>query len=260
MSFLPNLFLANIKAKGGPAKPSRFQVIIPIPQLLSYRLKENIVSNILNAPNEIVGSLVRGESLNRSEVDLSARGSDQSFSWRNDATRWLALQCEATELPGKSFTTTEVKTYGPSFKVPNQTVYNDISLTFICNNEFSERKLFDAWFETIRSPNTNNFRFPKNDNGIGYMTQLKIIQYEESSKQIYALELMDAFPIAINSQPLAWSDDNFHRLTVQFSYYKYKTLYDGLIDEKEIFASAAGGLAARGIGEVQNAVTGLFNR
>jgi hypothetical protein len=253
MSFSPNLFLANIKAKGGPAKSSRFQVIIPIPQYLSKRFENNFLSNLLNFPNEVIGSIARGESTAPFGGNEN-RGSDQSFSWRNDATRWLALQCEATEIPGKSYTTSDVKTYGPSFKVPNQTVYNDISLTFICNNEFSERKLFDAWMETIRSPNTNNFRFAKDDNGAGYMTQLKIIQYDDFVKQIYSVELMDAFPIGISSQQLSWSDDNLHRLTVQFSYHKYRTIYDGKYDGNEILAAAAGVLGARAIGELGNLI------
>ena len=37
MAFSPNLFLSNVKAKGGLAKPSRFQVIIPIPQIVGKR-------------------------------------------------------------------------------------------------------------------------------------------------------------------------------------------------------------------------------
>jgi hypothetical protein len=253
MSFSPNLFLANMKAKGGPAKSSRFQVIIPIPQYLSERLKDNTISNLLNFPNEVIGSIARGEDIT-SRVDVAGRGSDQSFSWRNDATRWLALQCESTEIPGKSYSTTDVKTYGPTYKVPNQTVYNDIALTFICSNEFSERKLFDAWLETIRSPNTNNFRFAKNDGGSGYMTQLKIIQYDDFVKQIYAVELMDAYPTGLSSQQLSWSDDNLHRLTVQFSYHKYRTIYDGKYDGNEIAAAAAGVLGARAIGEIGNLI------
>jgi hypothetical protein len=259
MSFSPNLFLANIKAKGGPAKSSRFQVIIPIPQYLSLRFGNNFLSNLLNFPNEVIGAIARGES-NAPPFGDDKKGSDQSFSWRNDATRWLALQCEATEIPGKSYSTTDVKTYGPTFKVPNQTVYNDISLTFICNNEFSERKLFDAWLETIRSPITNNFRFAKSEGGSGYMTQLKIIQYDDFVKQIYSVELMDAYPTGISSQQLSWSDDSLHRLTVQFSYHKYRTIYDGKLDGNEITAAIGGSLGARAIGEVQNAVTGFFNR
>jgi len=35
MSFAPNLFLSNIKAKDGLARPNRFQVILPIPQYIN---------------------------------------------------------------------------------------------------------------------------------------------------------------------------------------------------------------------------------
>lgn len=50
----------------------------------------------------------------------------------NDAPRNLALQCETAELPGRSFATTDIRTYGPIVKIPYQTTYNDMSLTFYC--------------------------------------------------------------------------------------------------------------------------------
>jgi hypothetical protein len=86
------------------------------------------------------------------------------------------------------------------------------------------------------------------------MTQLKIIQYDDFVKQIYAVELMDAYPTGLSSQQLSWSDDNLHRLTVQFSYHKYRTIYDGKYDGNEIAAAAAGVLGARAIGEIGNLI------
>jgi len=59
------------------------------------------------------------------------------------------------------------------------------------------------------------------------MTNIKIIQYDDFIKQIYAVELIDAFPIGIASQTLNWSEDGFHRLSVQFAYQKYNTIYEG---------------------------------
>jgi hypothetical protein len=50
---------------------------------------------------------------------------------------------------------------------------------------------------------------------------------DEFIKQIYSVELMDAFPIGISSQPLSWGEEGFHRVTVQFAYQKYRILYDG---------------------------------
>jgi hypothetical protein len=78
-------------------------------------------------------------------------------------------------------------------------------------------------------PDTNNLRFPKGDNS-RYLTNIKIIQYDEFIRQIFAIELMDAFPIGIAPQSLSWQEDNFHRLGVQFAYQKYRVLYNGNYD------------------------------
>jgi hypothetical protein len=84
---------------------------------------------------------------------------------------------------------------------------------------------------------THNLRFP-NDDDTRYLTNLKIIQYDDFIKQIYAVEMIDAFPISIASQPLNWGEDSFHRLTVQFSYRKYKTLYQGKYDADAVLGAA----------------------
>jgi hypothetical protein len=124
-----------------------------------------------------------------------------------------------------------------------------MTLTFLCTNEFWERKLFDRWIEAINPSDTNNFRFPKGDNNgfnTGYMTTIKVIQYDDFIKQIYAVELIDAFPIGLSAQQLSWSDDNFHRLSVQFAYQKYKPVYTGSYD----IAAAAAALFGVGLSKI----------
>jgi len=251
MSFSPNLFLSNLAAKGGPAKPSRFQVVIPIPSLVGKRVTASTASKLLDITNtfaEGVGGLVNKV--------LSNGKDDDAITTSVEATRFLALQCETTELPGKAFTTTDAKIYGPTFKVPNQVSYSDISLTFICTNEFNERKLFDVWMEAIMSPVTNNFRFPKaKDGGGNYLTQMQVIQYDDFVKQIYAVDLIDAFPIGITAQPVSWGDDGVHKLTVQFSYQKYRTIYDGKYDEAQIISSLTGSAFANITRDTQRGIT-----
>jgi hypothetical protein len=251
MSFSPNLFLSNIAAKGGPAKPSRFEVVIPIPILVGKRVSASDASKLLDLSNTL--STVTEQFVNNL---LNNSKSDDSITTNVEASRFLALQCESTELPGKAFTTTDVKIYGPTFKVPNQVAYSDISLTFICTNEFNERKLFDVWMESIMSPVTNNFRFPKAKGGGGnYLTQMKIIQYDDFVKQIYAVELMDAFPIGITAQPVSWGDDGVHKLTVQFSYHKYRTIYEGNYDEAKIVSALTGSAFANLTRDTQKGIT-----
>ena len=221
MSFLPQLFLSNIKAKEGLARPSRFQVILPIPSYVNSFISTSILEQLLNLPNSVF-----------SDVTTRVLGqSEQQVSSNPSISRYLALQCESAELPGKSLTSADVTIYGPGFKVPYKANYSETTLTWICTNEFYERKLFDRWLESIVPTDTNNARFPKG-NGLtgGYMTNIKIVQYDDFIKQIYAVELIDAFPVGISSQALSWSDDGIHRLSVQFSYQKFKTIYEGGYD------------------------------
>lgn len=240
MSFSPNLFLANIRGKDGLAKPSRFEIILPIPPYINQFVGSSVIEKILNFPNSVFSDV--------SDAIGSAFGrqgqADESRTSNASVTRYLALQCESTELPGKVLQTAEVKVYGPVFKVPYQTQYNDATFTFLCTNDFYERKLFDRWLEAIMPTDTNNLRFPKGD-GTRYMTNIKIIQYDEFIKQIYAVELQDAFPIGVAAQQLSWSEDNFHRLSVQFAYQRYKTIYNGTYDLAAAATSLFGTAAAR---------------
>jgi hypothetical protein len=79
------------------------------------------------------------------------------------------------------------------------------------------------------------------------MCNIKIIQYDEFIKQIYAVELVDAFPISIGPQALSWSEDNFHRLQITFSYQKYRVIYNGNYDLAAAASSLFGTAAARAL-------------
>jgi hypothetical protein len=223
MSFSPNLFLANVRAKDGLAKPSRFEVVLPIPTYIGSFIGNSIIEKILNFPNSVFNDVTDAIG---SAFGKQGQKDDQSKTSSPSTSRYLALQCESAELPGRTLTTADVKIYGPTFKVPYQTQYGDISLTFLCTNDFFERKLFDRWMEAIHPSDTNNLRFPKGQS-TRYMTNIKIIQYDDFIKQIYAVELIDAFPIGVAPQALSWGEDGFHRLQVQFAYQKLRVQYEG---------------------------------
>ena len=241
MSFSPNLFLSNVRAKDGLAKPSRFEVILPIPSYINSFIGNSILEKILNFPNSIfsdVSTAINSAFGRQGERDEQSKTSNSSMS------RYLALQCESAELPGKTFQTADVKIYGPTFKVPYQTMYGDTTLTFLCTNEFYERKLFERWMEAIHPTDTNNMRFAKGAQS-RYMTNIKIIQYDDFIKQIHAVEMIDAFPIGIASQALNWGEDGFHRLSIQFAYQKYRTVYDGSYDVGAAASALFGAAGAR---------------
>lgn len=255
MAFLPNMFLSNVMAKEGLAKPSRFQVLLPIPKYVNEFVSQNVFEKILNLPNTIFTEVT--------QIIQSTKGLDpQAVSANPAVSRYLSLQCETAELPGKTLITADNKIYGPSVKVPYQTQYNEMNLTFLCTNDFYERKLFDRWLECIMPTDTNNLRYSKGEN-TRYMTDLTIIQYDDFIKQIYAVQLIDAFPIGIAAQPLSWAEDNFHRLNVQFTYSYYKTLYTGSYDVVGAAAELLGATAGQSLvnpinAGYQNLLTAIF--
>lgn len=255
MAFLPNMFLSNIMAKEGLAKPSRFQVILPIPKYVNEFVSQNVFEKILNLPNTLFTDVTN--------IITSTSGLDpQAVSASPSISRYLSLQCETAELPGKNLVTADAKVYGPTYKIPYQTQYTDTTLTFLCTNDFYERKLFDRWLECIMPSDTNNLRYPKGDN-TRYMSNITIIQYDEFIKQIYAVQLIDAFPIGIASQPLSWGEDGFHRVSVQFSYLKYKPLYTGSYDVVGAAAELLGATAGQSLVDpintgYQNLLTTIF--
>jgi hypothetical protein len=220
MSFLPQLFLSNIKAKDGLARPNRFQVILPIPQYIGNYIESGLIEQLLNFPNSVF-----------SDITTRVQGASDSRSYNPSISRYLALQCESAQLPGKSMATADVDMlYGPKFKIPYRAMYDEnITLTWICTNEFYERKLFDKWLEAMTPNDTHNARFSQGEK-TRFTTNIKIVQYDDFIKQIYAVELIDAFPVMIAPQTLSWGDDGFHRLSVQFEYTSYKTIYEGAYD------------------------------
>lgn len=241
MSFSPNLFLSHVRGKDGLAKPSRFQVILPIPPYVNQFVSNSIVDKILNLPNSIFTDV--SDAINTA---FGRQGQQDEFSRTSNSTvsRYLSLQCESAEFPGRTLQTADVKIYGPTFKVPYQTLYADTTLTFLCTNDFYERKLFDRWIECIMPSDTNNLRFPKGQLS-RYLTNIKIIQYDDFIKQIFAVELMDAFPIGVAPQSLSWSEDGFHRLSIQIAYQKYRVLYDGNYDIGAAATALFGAAGAR---------------
>ena len=76
MSFSPNLFLSNMSAKDGPAKPSRFEVILPIPPYVNEAVGNSIIEKILNFPNSVIGDV--SDAFNRALGRGGNEGNDYS--------------------------------------------------------------------------------------------------------------------------------------------------------------------------------------
>ena len=125
----------------------------------------------------------------------------------------LTYRCETAQLPGRTFATTEQKTYGPIEKYPYLTSFTDLDLTFLVDDDMNQKVLFDAWLNYINPQYNNNFRY-KGD----YATIITVNQYDVMNELSYSVNFYDAYPISINQMDLNWSDESVHKLVVTFAY------------------------------------------
>ncbi len=147
--------------------------------------------------------------------------------------RLLALRCEATELPGRQLVSNDSRTYGPTYKTPYQSLYQELTLNFLETGDFFIRDFFETWMNNIFNSLTNLLNYPRN-----YRADVSLTQYDvfstaskpsakgelppdASLDTIATWHIIDAFPTAVNQMPLAWSEDGLHRVTVTLAYEYY---------------------------------------
>ena len=71
----------------------------------------------------------------------------------------LKLRCESAELPGRQIATTDNKIYGPIYKVPYQTIFAEMTMTFIDTANMDIRVFFEDWANAIFDPNLNEMNY-----------------------------------------------------------------------------------------------------
>jgi hypothetical protein len=208
---------------------------------------------------------------NRSTQIYQANAAKLEFS--DEATDWIAdyfgddpgamgleLQafCEKTELPSYQFQMETQRHYGPLFKIPHMPEYQDITMTFLCDQKMLTRYFFDSWMYMVMDPETNNFNYIDE-----YALDIDIVQFPDVADNTaanvvasivnqatnslsnfvgavhngttqtltvspnYLTTLIDAFPIAVAAQELAYDANNtIQKLSVTFTY-KYAVPFTG---------------------------------
>lgn len=166
--------------------------------------------------------------------------------------RQIYMLCEQAEFPGRTFTTSDSRIYGPVYKTPFESQYQEVTMTFINTRKLGVKRYFDAWMEKINpvgpymaaeadgadvvgrvgsystiptfSGGVRNFAFEYRDN---YVRDLEIQQLDEQAKTVYAVKLINAYPLSVAPAQLSFSDDQFHKLSVTFAYDYWEQLPDG---------------------------------
>lgn len=151
---------------------------------------------------------------------------------RVEQVRFSAL-IDKAEFPGKSFMTTERKTYGPIRKIPYLTQYQDMTINILCTANMGERKFFDEWQNQIINVNSGYATYYDE-----YVSSIIIFQLNEQHIPTFAIKLEEAYPSTVAAQPVSYDGDGGAlSLGVTFTYHKWRNMYQMYDDT----GSGAGG-------------------
>ena len=188
MSFSVETFRTKLESGGGPAYGDRYHVAF-------------------NAPSGVA-------------TEATSYLSTENTSSVTNRLSWL---CDTINIPSRSLTTTEFRTYGLPVKRPYGSVYTESQMEFLCTRNMGEKKFFDAWINYIF--NNNSYDIAYYDN---YRTDIDIYHLDRSasdasdlSKSTYHIKLIEAYPTLVGEIAMNHTATEILKIPITFTYKKY---------------------------------------
>jgi hypothetical protein len=131
----------------------------------------------------------------------------------SENTSKLSFYCLGVEIPGRTLATTEINIHGPAYKAPNQSTYNEVTLTLLCDDSLKQKKFFDDWMDYINPK--NNFTFKYRDDYIG---EIVITQFSDYEHKKYSVTLTESYPIDVKPLSSNWGEKEYHKIQITMTY------------------------------------------
>ena len=188
MSFSVETFRSKLESGGGPAYGDRYHVTFDTPAGVEDEAERYLVKESTSA---VTGRL-----------------------------SWL---CDTINIPSRSLTTTEFRTYGLPVKRPYGSVYTESQMEFLCTRNMGEKKFFDAWLNYIF--NNRSYDMAYYDN---YTTDIDIYHFDRTAtnsddldNSTYHIKLIEAYPTLVGEVSLNHTATEILKIPITFTYKKY---------------------------------------
>ena len=145
----------------------------------------------------------------------------KTFSVPTGKIDFLAISCL---LPSKQFATTENRIYGFSKNIPYDVTYEPILVTMLNPNDWSSRRFWDEWIDSIQSPSSFNMYYYKDMTGT-----VEISVYDEEDTVLnphearYTAVLQEAWPERMSAYALGYENSDLGNFEISI---RYKQWYE----------------------------------
>lgn len=220
---------------GGPALSNTYKVTFQQGPLISSSSSNKLWGNLSEV---LVG-------FNRAELEGDAIG--------NSPAAMISMFCDEAVLPGVQAATGQINglyTGSGTFNYPHTRIFNDLTLSWICDANMTPMKFLQVWMDTIfvdydREGNAYKIKNQKNSSDRSmvrdrnrttrlnypdeYSLQLTILKAErgsqsETERPSIAYVFDNTFPYTIDTTPLSFGTSQLVKVTANFYYDRYQVL------------------------------------
>lgn len=183
--------------------------------------------------NEFIAGVRNGMARNTHfEVELTLPSALANNEPIKSNMRKVLLFCDQAPLPGYSFGSNQVRSYGEFREVPYEKLYEQVQLSFYVDVDMHVKSLFDRWAELIQDPTTRDFSYYNS-----YTTDsIRIFVKDVQDNSRYVCVLNKAYPKIIAPIQLDYASKEVMKLQVTFVY-EFATFHQlgGASTQNEVF-------------------------
>lgn len=126
----------------------------------------------------------------------------------------IILFCDQAQIPGISFGTNQIRSYGEFKEVPYEKLFEPVTLSFYVDSNLIVKKLFDEWISLIQNKETRDFNYPN-----VYITdKIDIIVENTQGESVYKVSLNKCYPKAVAPIQLDYAAKDVMKMNVTIAY------------------------------------------
>jgi len=137
----------------------------------------------------------------------------------------VSMRCDAVTIPGRSFSTTPFRFYGPARNMPYEQIYSgEMTLSVILSQDLREKQFFEDWMAIVSD--LANYKFEYYDQ---YVTDTEIAVLDRTDTINYIITVNETYPKMIGDLQVGYDKDNeFLRQDITLCFRKYSLQYVGV--------------------------------
>lgn len=136
---------------------------------------------------------------------------DSTFNMTD--ARKIELLCSNCTLPGLNIGSSQHRTFGEQYDMPNDKSYGMLTSSFYVDNHFYVKKLFDRWSSLIVDPVSRTYGFHKN-----YVVDINLKVFDNYGLPHYSVDIKDAWPKGINDIQMSYENREFMKIDITWAY------------------------------------------